>query len=107
MVPRNLQGAKNRQLIVERADSGPVPFSVVEDVFKDIAGAKELPTRQIKANKRGLILGDEPIIYVAGPPGRKVSLRNFAGTTEASGPVWMVDVRKLTDNEFDEIKFKR
>ncbi|WP_291511469.1 hypothetical protein [Acidithiobacillus sp.] len=106
VVPKNLKGEKNSQLVVERADGGPVPFSVAEDVFKEIAGVEELPTPMVQADKPGYIVGDKPTIYVAGPRGRKVSLRNFASTTEASGPVWTVGIKGLGKNGLEEIKFK-
>jgi hypothetical protein len=110
VVPENLRGRKNSQLVVERADGGPVPFEVVQDVYKDITQREELPDWEPQDPKKVStgIHGEEPRTIEVPVGGRMTALRTGARSTGDSGPVWTIDVRKLKrPNGFKEIKFKR
>jgi hypothetical protein len=111
VVPKDLHGVKNRQLVIERADGGPVPFEVVQDVFKDITKKETLPDFRDPKNPEGLstgIGGEKPKEIVIKEGDRSVVLRSGAGSTGDSGPVWTIKINKpKLENGFEEIKFKR
>ncbi|MCY0872330.1 MAG: hypothetical protein OWQ56_06450 [Acidithiobacillus caldus] len=69
------------------------------DVYKNMAGIKELPGKVVRDGGKG--------VYVHKQGDRAITLREFASSSKDSGQVWTIGVEKWGGkNGFRELKFR-
>ncbi|MBU2755565.1 hypothetical protein HFU84_09260 [Acidithiobacillus sp. CV18-2] len=117
VVRENLLGKDNNQLVLRILNRPGKQMrnskAIARKMALELAGTKKLPKAEpaelFKGKETGFP-GEEPVLYkIPAENGEVITLRNFGGSIDESGPAWTIDIPKEMRpyEQFKEIKIER